>query len=77
MSTRGLLTMYNGITGDADHPILVYRSDFSATLFPKPTGRCAHLPVKYLRGIFDTPLNRVWDTVGPEIRDLIKAHQIQ
>jgi len=68
---------YNGIAGDGDHPELVYRSDFLTTLFPKPVGRHAHIPVKSLRGVFDTPLNGVWDTVGPEIRDLIKARKIK
>lgn len=67
---------YNGITGDGDHPDLVYRSDFLTTPFPKPVGRHAHIPVKSLRGVFDTPLNDVWDAVGPQIRDLIKAHEI-
>ncbi|KAF8322350.1 uncharacterized protein EI90DRAFT_2977716 [Cantharellus anzutake] len=67
---------YNGITGDGDHPDLVYRSDFLTTPFPKPVGRHASLPVKSLRGVFDTPLNRVWDAVGPQIRDLIKARKI-
>ncbi|KAI0309190.1 hypothetical protein OF83DRAFT_1186441 [Amylostereum chailletii] len=71
---------YNGITGDDDHPELVYRSDFLTTPFPKPIGRHAdthiHIPVKSLRGVFDTPLNGVWDTVGPEICDLIKARKI-
>ena len=67
---------YNGITGNGDHPELVYRSDFLTTPFPKPVGRFAHIPVKLLRGVFDTPLNGVWDTVGPEIRDLVKARKI-
>ena len=67
---------YKGITGDGDHPELVYRSDFSTKPFPKPVGRFAHIPVKSLRGVFDTPLNGVWDTVGPEIRDLVKARKI-
>ncbi|GBE86879.1 hypothetical protein SCP_1001220 [Sparassis crispa] len=67
---------YNGITGDGDHPELVYRSDFLTTPFPKPVGRHAHIPVKSLRGVFDTPLNGVWDTVGPKICDLIKARKI-
>jgi hypothetical protein len=67
---------YNGITGDGDHPGLVYRSDFLTTPFPKPVGRHAHIPVKSLRGVFDTPLNDVWDAVGPQIRDLIKARKI-
>ncbi|WVN89623.1 uncharacterized protein L203_104852 [Cryptococcus depauperatus CBS 7841] len=67
---------YNGIAGERDHPELVYRSDLHTTPFPKPTGRFAHLPVKSLRGVFDTPLNNVWGTVGPQIRDLIKAQNI-
>jgi hypothetical protein len=67
---------YNGITGDGDHPELVYRSDFLTTAFPKPVGRHTNIPVKSLRGVFDTPLNGVWDTVGPQIRDLIKARKI-
>ncbi|KAF8337086.1 uncharacterized protein EI90DRAFT_3014028 [Cantharellus anzutake] len=67
---------YNGITGDSDHPDLVYRLDFLTTPFPKPVGRHASLPVKSLRGVFDTPLNRVWDAVSPQIRDLIKARKI-
>ncbi|KAI0721322.1 hypothetical protein C8T65DRAFT_705345 [Cerioporus squamosus] len=66
----------NGITGDDDHPVLVYRSDFLTTPFPKPVGRYAHLPIKSLRGIFDTPLNGVWNAVGPQIRDLLKARKI-
>ena len=67
---------YNGITGDGDHPDLVYRSDFLTTPFPKLVGRHAHIPIKSLRGVFDTPLNGVWDAVGPQIRDLIKARKI-
>jgi hypothetical protein len=67
---------YNGITRDGDHPDLVYRSDFFTTPFPKPVGRYAHLPVKSLRGVFDTPLNGVWNTVGPLIRDLINTRRI-
>ncbi|KAH8977132.1 hypothetical protein EDB92DRAFT_2002107 [Lactarius akahatsu] len=67
---------YNGITGDDDHPVLIYRSDFLTTPFLKPVGRHTNIPVKSLRGVFDTPLNGVWDTVGPKIRDLIKARKI-
>ncbi|KAJ7511799.1 hypothetical protein B0H11DRAFT_2371103 [Mycena galericulata] len=70
------LSYYNGITGDGDHPELVYRSDFLTTPFLKPIGRHAHIPVKSLRGVFGTPLNSVWDTVGPQIRDLIKAREV-
>jgi hypothetical protein len=69
---------YNGITGDNDHPVLVYRSNFSTTPFTKPTGRFASLPVKSVRGVFDTPLNKgkVWVTVGLQIVNIIKARKI-
>ena len=67
---------HNGITGDDDHPVLVYRSDYLTKPFPPPSGRYAHLPVKSFRGAFGTPLNGVWNTVGPAIRDLIKARKI-
>ncbi|KAF8208723.1 hypothetical protein K438DRAFT_1712445 [Mycena galopus ATCC 62051] len=69
-------TFYNGITGNGDHPELVYRSDFLTTPFPKPVGRFAHIPVKSLRGVFDTPLNGVWHTVGPQIRNLIQSSKV-
>ncbi|KAG2119820.1 uncharacterized protein F5147DRAFT_742104 [Suillus discolor] len=39
-------------------------------------GRHAHIPVKSLRGVFNTPLNGVWDAVAPQICDLIKAQKI-
>ncbi|KAI9507961.1 hypothetical protein F5148DRAFT_1275972 [Russula earlei] len=55
---------YNGITGDDDHPEL-------------PVGRFANLRVKSLRGVFGTQLNKVWDIVGPQICDIIKAQKIQ
>ena len=65
---------YNGrITGDGDHPELVYRSDFITTPFPKPVGRHTF---KSLRGVFGTSLNGVWCTVDPEICNLIKAWKI-
>jgi len=67
-------TYYNGITGNNDdHPELVYHSDVLTTPFPKPEGKLAYIPVKSARGVFGTPLNKIWDTVGPQIKDLIKA----
>lgn len=69
-------TYYNGIAGDSDHPELVYRSDLFTMPFPKPTGRHAPVPVRSLRGVFDTPLNGVWHTVGPQIRDLVNASKV-
>jgi hypothetical protein len=60
-------TYYNRIAGNnSDHPELVYRSDFLTTPFPKPEGRFAYIPVKSICGVFDIPLNKVWDTVGPQ-----------
>ena len=70
------MSYYNGITGDADHPYLVYRSDFLTMPFPKPVGRHAHLPVKSLCGVFNTLLNDVWDAVGPHFHNLIKARKV-
>ncbi|KAI0765460.1 hypothetical protein C8Q74DRAFT_1205077 [Fomes fomentarius] len=68
---------YNGIAEDGDHPELVYRSDCLTKPFPKPVGRHAHIPVKSIYGVFDTPLNGIWHTVGPQIRDLIKLREIR
>ena len=70
------MSYYNGITGNANHPYLVYCSDFLTTPFPKPVGRHTHLPIKSLCGVFNTPLNDVWDTVGPHFRNLIKAQKV-
>ena len=69
---------YNGITGDDDHPVLIYRSDFRTRPFTKPTGRFAPLPIKSLHGVFDTPLNKgkIWVTVGLQIVHMIKAQKI-
>ena len=64
---------YNGITGDGNHPELVYRSDYLTTPFLKPSGRHAHLAVKSIREVFKTSLNGLWSTVGPKICELIKA----
>ena len=47
-------TFYNGITEDGDHPVLIYRSNFGTTLFPKPVGKYAHIPVKSVRGVYGT-----------------------
>jgi hypothetical protein len=69
-------TYYNKITEDGDHPVLVYRSDFGTTPFPKPAGRYRHVPVKSVRGVYGTSLNPVWETVGPQIVELIKIEKI-
>ncbi|KAH9057387.1 hypothetical protein EDB87DRAFT_1565341 [Lactarius vividus] len=65
---------YNGISPDP--PELLYRSDLFENPFPIPKGRHPHLPTKSAHGVFGTPLNAVWDTVGPQIRDSLKARKI-
>ena len=67
---------YNGITGDGNHPDLVYRSDFLTAPFTKPSGRHVQLPVKSLRGVHGTALNKVWDDVGPQVCDVVTARKI-
>ena len=75
-STFEKTSYYNGITGNNEHPDLVYRTDALTRPFSKPIGRFPHLPIKSLRGVFGTPLNKVWDIVGPQIRDIINARDI-
>ncbi|KAJ6463355.1 hypothetical protein C8R45DRAFT_1055836 [Mycena sanguinolenta] len=66
---------YSGISPDP--PELLYRSDLLERPFPIPKGRHPHLPTKTVRGVFNTPLNAVWDTVAPQIRELLKARKIR
>ena len=68
---------YNGITGGSDHLELIYRSDYHTTPFAKPTGKYGQVPVKSVHCVFDTPLNAVWGTVGPQIRNVVKAHGVK
>ncbi|KAI6035569.1 hypothetical protein F5J12DRAFT_902356 [Pisolithus orientalis] len=68
---------YNGITGDGDHPELVYCSDSLTMPFPKPIGRFFHIPIKSVCGVFGTPLNQVWGAVLPQICNVIEAQKIQ
>jgi hypothetical protein len=68
-------TYYNGIS--PDHPELLYRSDLLENPSPIPKGRHPHLPTKTVYGVFNTPLNAVWDTVAPQIREFLKARKIR
>ena len=67
---------YNGITEDGDHPVLVHRSDFDTTPFPKPSDRYGHIPVKSLCGVHGTVLNAVWESVGLKIADLMLIRKV-
>ncbi|KAI6167809.1 hypothetical protein EDD17DRAFT_1535158 [Pisolithus thermaeus] len=67
-------TYYHGICSDP--PELLYRSDLLDNPFPKPVGRHDHLPTKSMCGVYATPLNPVWHTVGPQICDILKTRKI-
>ncbi|KAF9039249.1 hypothetical protein BJ165DRAFT_1497065 [Panaeolus papilionaceus] len=58
---------WNGISTDPPH--LLYRSDLDSNPFPHPSpgDRSPYIPVKSVRGVFNTPLNPVWDVVAPLI----------
>jgi hypothetical protein len=68
---------YHGISGDP--PKLMWRSDFETNPFPIPApgAHFFNIPTKTAHGVFNTPLNTVWDTVAPLILASIKAHGLK
>ncbi|TFY72083.1 hypothetical protein EVG20_g935 [Dentipellis fragilis] len=68
-------TYYHGVSSDP--PELLYRSDFFENPYPIPEGRHSQLPSKTIIGVFGTPLNAVWGTVGPQIRQILKDQNIR
>lgn len=64
---------YLGITDDGDQPELLYRTSLEKDPWVAPTGRHANPPFKFARPVHGTSLNKVWDTVGPQIDDLVFA----
>ncbi|KAL5530946.1 hypothetical protein ACEPAG_3822 [Sanghuangporus baumii] len=69
-------TYYHGVS--IDPPELLYRSDFlNNPSPPPPAGRIQYIPTKTAHGIFNTPLNPVWHTVAPKIRDMLKDRMIR
>ena len=69
---------YGSIQGiSPDHPDLLYRSDLLENPIPIPKGRHPHPHTKTAYGVFNTPLNAVWDTVAPQIRQLLKTRGIR
>lgn len=66
---------YNGIS--PNHPELLYRSDLLERPFSTPKGRYRNPSTKTVYGVFDTPLNPVWDTVTPQICGLLKDRRIR
>ena len=68
-------SFYLGISDD--HPLLLYRTGSEKYPFVKPKGFQAYCTFKSVRDVYGTPLNAVWSTVGPLVRDLIKTQKIR
>ncbi|KAH9976275.1 hypothetical protein BGW80DRAFT_1292367 [Lactifluus volemus] len=68
-------TYYHGIS--LDPPKLLYRSDLQTNPFPIPKGRFPHYSTKTVYGVFNSPLNDVWDDVAPQICKILKARGIR
>ncbi|KIO32551.1 hypothetical protein M407DRAFT_241424 [Tulasnella calospora MUT 4182] len=68
---------YNGITDEGEHPDLLYRTGSAKYPWIQPSGRYPYQPTKSLRGVYRTPLNDVWSTVGPQVRKLVKDRKIR
>ena len=68
---------YHGISGDP--PNLMYRSDLETNPFPIPPPGTdfSKIPTKTAHGVFNTPLNAVWETVAPQILKSMKANGLQ
>ncbi|KAI0031794.1 hypothetical protein K488DRAFT_86473 [Vararia minispora EC-137] len=66
---------YRGIS--PKHPNFLYHSDLLENPIPIPKGRHPHLPIKTVYGVFNTPLNAVWNTAarfvthGKDEKDII------
>ena len=73
VSAEERIWYYNGVTDDGDQPELLYRTSSEKDPWVASTGRYAYPPIKFARPVHGTPLNRVWDTVGPLIDDLVCA----
>ncbi|ODN72666.1 hypothetical protein L202_08106 [Cryptococcus amylolentus CBS 6039] len=68
---------YHGIS--VDPPKLMWRSDLETNPFPTPQrgDRFFKVPTKTAHGVFNTPLNNVWDTVAPLIIASMKSHRLK
>lgn len=72
-----ILYWYHGISGNP--PQLMWHSNFETNPFPIPElGACFFkIPHKTAHGVFNTPLNAVWDIVAPQILVSIKTHGLK
>lgn len=69
---------YHGVSGNP--PKLMWRSDLETNPFPVPPPgtNFFKIPTKTAHGVFNTPLNDVWDdTVAPRILASMKAHGLK
>ncbi|KIY70454.1 hypothetical protein CYLTODRAFT_371021 [Cylindrobasidium torrendii FP15055 ss-10] len=68
---------YYGISSDP--PELLYRSDLDTNKFyiPPPGARFSKLSRKIPNGVFDSPLNAVWDVVAPQIIASMKNNGVR
>jgi hypothetical protein len=69
---------YHGVSGNP--PKLMWRSDLETNPFPIPSPgtNFFKIPTKTAHGVFNTPLNDVWDdTVAPRILASMKAHGLK
>ncbi|KAI0294522.1 hypothetical protein BC826DRAFT_1091605 [Russula brevipes] len=69
---------YHGLSGNP--PKLMWRSDLETNPFPipPPGTNFFKIPTKTAHGVFNTPLNDVWDdTVAPRILASMKAHGLK
>ena len=68
---------YHGISNDP--PKLMWRSDLETNPFPipPPGTHFFKTPTKTAHGVFNKPLNRVWDIVAPQILASMKTHGLQ
>ena len=71
------INFWHGVSEDP--PELVWRSDLVTNPFPVPPreARFFKIPDKTAEGVFDTPLNPVWDIVAPKIVLLFKERGIK
>jgi hypothetical protein len=69
---------YHGVSGNP--PKLMWRSDLETNPFPipPPGTNFFKIPTKTAHGVFNTPLNDVWDdTVAPRILASMKVHGLK
>lgn len=68
---------YHGISGNP--PKLLWRSNLESDPFPIPPAGTSFykIPQKTAHGVFNTPLNDVWDTLAPGIIASMKARGLK